>query len=188
MHIHAIRADYGRPWQLPETINNPNKLAYFAGSSLGNFTPEESVSFLHQVRQHIGAQGGLLIGIDNKKDCSTLNKAYNDQQGVTARFNLNALSHINTLINSRFNTENFQHLAFYNEAKGRIEMHLKSLQQQTISIAEKLIKLEPGETIHTENSYKYSSDEFAALAQQASLNIQEHWQDEEKLFSIYYLN
>jgi uncharacterized SAM-dependent methyltransferase len=117
-----------------------------------------------------------------------LNKAYNDQQGVTARFNLNALSHINTLINSRFNTENFQHLAFYNEAKGRIEMHLKSLQQQTISIAEKLIKLEPGETIHTENSYKYSSDEFAALAQQASLNIQEHWQDEEKLFSIYYLN
>ena len=188
MNIHAIRADYGRPWQLPEAINNSNKLAYFAGSSLGNFTPEESVTFLRQVHQHIGAQGGLLIGIDNKKDSTTLNSAYNDQQGVTAKFNLNALNHINSLINSRFNTEKFQHLAFYNEAKGRIEMHLKSLQQQTIRIAEKLIKLEPGETIHTENSYKYNSDEFAALAQQAGFDIKEHWQDEDQLFSIYYLN
>lgn len=188
MKIHAIRADYGRPWQLPEAINNPNKLAYFAGSSLGNFTPEESVQFLRQVHRHVGTQGGLLIGIDNKKDSPTLNQAYNDRQGVTAKFNLNVLSHINSLINSRFNTDKFQHLAFYNEAKGRIEMHLKSMQQQTIRIAEKLIKLEPGETIHTENSYKYSSAEFSNLAQQAGFSIKEHWQDNEKLFSIYYLN
>ena len=134
-----------------------------------------------------GAGGGLLIGVDLKKDTGRLNAAYNDARGVTAEFNLNLLARINRELGADFDLSAFRHLAFYDEALGRIEMHLESAKAQTVTIGSRPIRFDQGETIHTENSYKYSVREFQELAAGAGMAPVECWMDAEQLFSVHYL-
>ena len=186
LDIHATCVDYSKPWQVPDF--GPGRYnAFFPGSSIGNFDPVDALKLLQQVRKLVGKEGGLLIGLDLKKDADVLEAAYNDKQGVTADFNLNILKHINEGLNIDFDVNNFSHKAIYNEGKGRVEMHLECSKSHSIDIEGNIYSFKSGETIHTENSYKYSIDEFHALAAQAEFAPVKVWTDDEALFSIHYL-
>jgi dimethylhistidine N-methyltransferase len=185
--VHAICADFANKLDLPEDIPQAKKVVFYPGSTLGNFHPEQAENFLQRSQQSIGDDGGLLIGVDLQKDIDTLNAAYNDEQGLTAEFNLNILNNINSLTESDFNTAAFEHKAFYNTEEHRIEMHLVSKQDQAITIEETQIELRKGETLHTENSYKYTPESFAQLAKKVGLKVIKRWTDSEKLFGVFYL-
>lgn len=187
--IVAICADYGQPlrWESVDDGKPLRKLAFFPGSTIGNFTPDEAVAFLANVHGLVGRGGGLLIGVDMKKDRERLHAAYNDSAGVTAAFNLNLLHRINRELGADFDLARFKHHACYNEAQGRVEMHLMSLRSQQVRIGEQVFSFKEGETIHTENSYKYTQAEFRALAARAGFAAGEAWQDEDKLFSVFHL-
>jgi dimethylhistidine N-methyltransferase len=189
LRVIAVCADYSRPLTLPELddLGARRRIVYFPGSTIGNFTPAEAAAFLAGAREQAGAGGGLLIGVDLKKDTARLDAAYNDARGVTAGFNLNLLARINRELGAEFDLSAFRHRAFYDEAAGRIEMHLESVKAQAVTISGRVIRFREGETIHTENSYKYSVREFQELAQAAGLAPVECWTDAEKLFSVHYL-
>lgn len=189
LRIIAVCTDYCQPLDLPEvgSEEHARRVAFFPGSTIGNFTPEAAVDFLRNVHRTVGTGGGLLIGVDMKKDAVLLNAAYNDQQGVTAAFNLNLLRRMNRELGADFDTAGFSHHAFYNEALGRIEMHLVSRCKQHVRIDEKVFPFEQGESIHTENSYKYAVDEFQLLARRAEFEPVKVWFDKDKLFSVHYL-
>lgn len=186
LNIIAVCADYTRPFELPEGHLTGNRIVFFSGSTIGNFEPIMAKSFMQQTRQIIGPNGGLLIGVDLKKDPAILHAAYNDRQEVTASFNLNVLRRINRELHANFNLSQFSHLAFYNQDRGRIEMHLKSMCDQTITVSGERIQFLKGETIHTENSYKYSIEEFQTLAKNAGLHASKVWMDSKQLYSMYY--
>ncbi len=161
------------------------KLVFYPGSTIGNYEPEQALAFLEHVNSQLNSGDALLIGVDLHKDKQTLHAAYNDAQGITALFNLNALNHVNELINSNFDLEKFEHVAFYNEEKQRIEMHLESTLAHSVSIAEKQpLSFNKGERIHTEYSYKYTLDRFKQLAQQAGFDRQQVWLDDNQWFSL----
>jgi dimethylhistidine N-methyltransferase len=184
--IHAACVDYSVSWEIPDF--GPGRYnAFFPGSSIGNFEPGSAVKLLQQVRRLVGRNGGLLIGVDLKKDVSILENAYNDAQGVTADFNLNMLLHINRRLNADFEPEYFRHKALYNEEEGRIEMHLECLTDHRVRVSGRSYSFAAGETIHTENSYKYSIDGFHRLAAQGGFAPLEVWVDPDGLFSIHYL-
>jgi dimethylhistidine N-methyltransferase len=187
--ILAVCADYSQPlrWEGMDDGEALRKLAFFPGSTIGNFVPEEAVSFLTHVRAMVGSDGGMLIGVDMKKDRERLHAAYNDSAGVTAAFNLNLLHRINRELDGSFDVERFRHHAFYNESEGRVEMHLVSRCAQQVRIGEHTFSFEEGETIHTENSYKYTQAAFRALAARAGFGVGKVWQDEEGLFSVFHL-
>lgn len=189
LEVIAVCADYSRPLALPrlEALASRRRVIYFPGSSIGNFTPAEAAAFLRNVRGLAGRGGGLLIGVDLKKDKARLDAAYDDPGGVTAEFNLNLLARINGELGADFDLTAFRHRAFYDEAQGRIEMHLVSIQAQTVSLAGREFRFRAGETIHTENSYKYSIQEFQALCGGAGLEPVDCWVDAERLFSVHYL-
>ncbi len=188
LRVIAVCADYSRPLALPELDDlGARRIVYFPGSTIGNFTPAEAVAFLAGAREQAGAGGGLLIGVDLKKDAARLDAAYNDTRGITAAFNLNLLARINRELGADFDLSAFRHHAFYDEATGRIEMHLESVKAQAITISGRVIRFREGETIHTENSYKYSVREFQELAQAAGLAPIECWTDAEQLFSVHCL-
>ncbi len=188
--ITAICADYSLPLDLPviESAHDARRVAFFPGSTIGNFTPESALQFLTNIRQAVGANGGLLIGVDMKKDQEVLNAAYNDQAGVTAAFNLNLLRRINQELGADFDLVSFKHHAFYNEAMGRIEMHLVNQRKQRVRIKDRMFRFEEGESIHTENSYKYTVEEFRSLARQAGFGAGAVWVDRDQLFSVHYLD
>lgn len=150
-------------------------LVYYPGSSIGNFAPEEAHALLARFRHLAGKHGQLLIGFDLKKDPDQLHRAYNDVEGMTAAFNLNLLLRLNRELAADFNPMQFRHYAFYNPAEGRIEMHLVSLAEQTVSVAGQPFHFALGETLHTENSYKFLSDEFSALAGGAGWHLSGEW-------------
>ena len=152
------------------------RLVYYPGSSVGNFSPDEAVALLAQFKQLAGPDGQLLIGFDLKKNPVLLHQAYNDAAGVTAAFNLNLLTRLNRELDADFDLTQFSHYAFYNPTAGRIEMHLASLTGQTVYVAGKAFSFAPGETLHTENSYKYRGDEFSELAAAAGWQIKHHWE------------
>ena len=152
------------------------RLVYYPGSSVGNFSPEEATTLLTQFRQLAGPDGQLLIGFDLKKNPVLLHQAYNDAAGVTAAFNLNLLTRLNREFDADFDLAQFSHYAFYNPTAGRIEMHLASLSAQTVYVAGKAFSFAPGETLHTENSYKYHGDEFSELAAVAGWQLDQHWE------------
>jgi len=186
LEVHANRVDYSQPWEVPDF--GPGRYnAFFPGSSIGNFEPQAAVKLLQQIAQLVGRQGGLLIGVDLKKDKQRLEAAYNDKKGVTAAFNLNLLHHINSRIDSDLDATNFSHTAIYNEPLGRIEMHLVSQCSQSFRIGEHCYRMQKGETIHTESSYKYAVEEFHQLAKLAGFYPEKVWTDTEQLFSIHYL-
>ena len=186
LDIYATCVDYSQPWDVPDF--GPGRYnAFFPGSSIGNFDPVDALKLLKQVKQLVGNDGGLLIGVDLKKDIGVLEAAYNDKQGVTANFNLNILKHINQELNTDFDLDNFSHKAIYNSDKNRVEMHLECSKKHSVNIGENVYDFESGETIHTENSYKYTIDEFHQLSAQAGFNPVKVWTDEAALFSIHYL-
>jgi dimethylhistidine N-methyltransferase len=185
VEVLPVCADYEQPFQIPEPVRTPrSRLVYFPGSTIGNFHPARAARFLCRIAQRAGHGGRLLIGVDLKKDPEILNRAYNDDDGVTADFNLNLLKRINRDLGTRFVPENFQHHAYYNEAAGRIEMHLRSRRHQTVKVDDVEIEFEPNESIWTESSYKYSVDDFARLAGQAGFELETFWSDDEDLFSV----
>ena len=188
LHLMAVCADYTRPFALPRVAHGgQRRLAFFPGSSIGNFAPLEALRFLKNVAQQLAAGDGLLIGVDLKKDPAILNAAYNDAAGVTAAFNLNLLARCNQDLDADFDLGAFAHRAFYNDAAGRIEMHLESLRTQTVQVAGQAFAFTAGESIHTENSYKYRPDEFRHLATQAGFEPQHTWTDAGELFGVLYL-
>ncbi|WP_260843295.1 L-histidine N(alpha)-methyltransferase [Sedimenticola selenatireducens] len=185
--VHAVCVDFTHSIPIPNTAPEGNRLAFFPGSSIGNFTPNEALNFLSMVRSTIGQGGMLLIGVDTKKEPAILHAAYNDAAGVTAKFNLNLIHRIRNETGVDCDPENFEHQAFYNADLGRVEMHLISRCEQTLHLNGHRFQLHEGETLHTENSYKYSPDEFIRLAERAGLQPIRHWLDDEKLFAVYLL-
>jgi dimethylhistidine N-methyltransferase len=186
--IKALCADFTKPLTLPlrPKPSFEKNIAFFPGSSIGNFEPEEAVVFLKNVRRSVGEGGGMIIGVDLKKDPKILHAAYNDSRGITRHFNLNLLERINRECGSNFDLSRFAHRAFYHHERGRIEMHLVSLQDQTVEIDESSIEFREGETIHTENSYKYTPEEFQQLASEAGWKAMSIWKDPQSFFSIHY--
>lgn len=156
--------DYTRPFNLPGTAQNTIKIVFFPGSTIGNFTIERARSFIRIIADVVGGDGGLLIGFDLKKDTRTLENAYNDSEGVTAAFNKNILLRLNRELGADFNPEYFEHRAFYNEMESRMEMHLVSLAEQKVRVNGAEFHFSKEESIHTENSHKYSIDEFRELS------------------------
>jgi dimethylhistidine N-methyltransferase len=185
----AVCGDYTR--QLPvrqlEIVNGVRRVVYFPGSTIGNFDPSDALAFLDNARAVAGPGGAMIVGVDLKKDPAILHAAYNDAQGVTAAFNLNVLSRINRELGADFDVANFEHRAHYDPRAGRVEMHLVSGSDQRVTVGAHQFRFSAGETIHTENSYKYSVEEFQALAGQAGFTPEHCWLDPQRLFSIHYL-
>jgi len=161
-------------------------IALFLGSNIGNFDPEESRSFLREVRSMLRPDDGLLVGADLKKAASVLVPAYNDALGVTAAFNRNLLVRINRELGGNFDVQKFEHRVIYNEEHGRIEAHLASLGAQTVTLRglDLEIGFEPGETIHTENSYKFDLDQLSELARDTGFSLKRTWFDSARRFSF----
>ena len=188
LEVHAACADFMQDFELPDGTGEGRKLAFFPGSTIGNFEPHEALAFLQRVRRLVQPDGALLIGVDLKKDPEVLHAAYNDSAGLTAAFNLNLLQRLRAELGAEVNPQGFKHRAFYNAARGRIEMHLVSRRAQEIRVHGRRFHFEPGESIHTENSYKYSLEEFHALARRAGLQPRQAWLDSARLFSVHYLS
>jgi dimethylhistidine N-methyltransferase len=186
--ITPVCADFTTAFTLPETPGPVRRtVAFFPGSTIGNLEPAEAENFFRKISLLCGTEGGLLIGVDLKKDRLTLERAYNDSLGVTARFNLNLLTRINRSFGAGIRQDKFQHHAFYNDDFGRIEMHLVSLVEQTIKLNGTTFSFQEGEHIVTEHSYKYSLDEFAKLAGRSGWAVKGLWTDAANLFSVHYL-
>ena len=186
--IHPVCADYTAAFTLPD-VERPvaEKVIFFPGSTIGNFEPERARALLARMAGVAGPGGGLLIGIDLKKEAALLEAAYNDRQGVTEAFNKNLLRRINRQAGGTFDLDNFAFRAVYNPRAGRVESYLVSRCDQRVEVDGRTIAFEEDETIHTENSYKYSRDEFAGLAASAGWTVQEVWVDEKNRFSVQYL-
>jgi len=188
LEILPVAADFTKPIPIPGFSQPPKKyVAFFPGSTIGNFEPDLAIQFLQGVTKTIGLDGLLLIGFDLKKDIETLLAAYDDQRGVTASFNKNLLSRVNGELGGNFNLNTFEHVARYNENKGRIEMHLKSTKEQTVSINKELFEFLEGETIHTENCYKFTKESFTAMSSKAGLSPVKTWTDDKNLFAVMLL-
>ncbi len=187
LHVYPICADITQPFALPDAIDGLTRVGFFPGSSIGNFDPAQARAFLRNVRETVGEGGALLIGVDRKKSISALEAAYNDPGGVTAAFNLNLLHHINATLDGNFDVSAFEHDARYNEALGCIQMFLRATRAQTVSVAGTTVAFAAGETLHTENSYKYHPDEFLALAEGAGFRDQAYWSDAQSRFALFLL-
>lgn len=185
LNIHAVSADFTKKLDLPLDLNKKNQLVFFPGSTIGNFHPQDALKFLETVTHMLGQTGYLLIGVATKKDISILERAYNDEQRLTEQFNLNLLVRINRELSADFDLSKWQHQAFYNQEKNRIEMHLKSLVDQVVHVQDEIFSFSAGETIHTECSYKYSIAEFQSLVLQAGYTFEQVWQDDDQLFGLY---
>ncbi|MEY6433478.1 L-histidine N(alpha)-methyltransferase [Thioalkalicoccus limnaeus] len=183
--IRAVCADYSVPFELPLEPHWDHLAAFFPGSSIGNFEPADARRLLRQVAERLGDGGRLLIGVDLRKDARILDAAYNDDQGVTATFNLNLLWRINRELDGDFDPHQFRHRAFFNSAASRVEMHLVSQVDQQVEIAGQGFGFARGESIHTENSYKYGIEDFRELARGAGFRPEEVWTDPDRYFSLH---
>lgn len=182
--VHPVVADFTKPLKLPAT--SARRAGFFPGSTIGNLTYGEALVFLCRAAALLKG-GGLLIGVDLVKDPSILHAAYNDAAGVTEAFNKNMLVRANRELDANFDLDAFAHYAFYNPPHRRIEMHLMSLKAQKVSVAGTSISFSEGETIHTENSLKYTPDGFRALAREAGFTPKQMWTDPDRLFSVHWL-
>ncbi|TFH85970.1 L-histidine N(alpha)-methyltransferase [Billgrantia azerbaijanica] len=187
LEVHAAWADFSRRLALPEGIAGRRAVAFFPGSSIGNFEPAEAEAFLARLRRMLSPGSGVLIGVDLVKARRVLEAAYNDAAGVTAAFNRNLLVRMRRELGAEVEATAFDHLAFYNAAASRIEMHLVSRHRQAICLAGERFPLAAGERLHTENSCKYSVAGFQALARRAGYAPAAVWTDPQGLFSMHYL-
>jgi len=165
--VLPVEADFTRDFDLPSQIRNRPRVGFFPGSTIGNFEPADATEFLRQAGRILGSGATMIVGVDCIKDTAVLNAAYDDAAGVTAEFNLNILHRMNRELGGDFDLGSFRHRAFYDVANHRIEMHLESLRPQTVHVAGRNFTFAKGETIHTENSYKYTIESFRSLAQEA---------------------
>ena len=186
--VHAVSADFIRPFAVPAMVGTGLRVGFFPGSTIGNFTHEGAIEFLTGTKEVVGPNGAMLIGVDLKKDERILHAAYNDSQGVTAAFNLNLLARLNRELGATFDLCRFRHDAFYNAERSRIEMHLVSLSEQTVTLGGEVISFQKDETIHTENSYKYRPDEFVHLARMAGWRLEQRWLANDDMFSVFLLH
>jgi dimethylhistidine N-methyltransferase len=182
--VLPIETDFTKPFSLPAAIADVPRAGFFPGSTIGNFEPHEACSFLRHAGRILGKGAVLIIGVDLIKDAKVLNAAYDDAAGVTAKFNLNLLTRINRELDGTFDLESFSHEAFYNSERHRIEMHLASKKRQKVRVCGRLIDFRAGETIHTENSYKYTLESFGALARGSGWAPVAVWTDKKKYFSV----
>lgn len=183
----ALAADFTQVFALPRVARDGRRIGFFPGSTIGNFAPLEAAAFLKRTAALLGPGGALIIGVDLKKDRHLLDAAYNDSAGVTAQFNLNLLRRINRELGANFDCDKFAHRAVYNAGQGRIEMYLDSTATQTVHVGDRSFSFGNGESIHTENSYKYTVPEFETLASSAGFTPGRVWTDRRKLFSVHYL-
>lgn len=188
LEVLPVCADYGDSLELPHPRVEPVRRAvFFPGSTIGNFTPPDAQRFLARMARMARSGGGILIGADLRKAPALLEAAYDDAAGVTAAFDLNLLVRLNEEVGADFALDRFRHRAVWNEAAGRIEMHLVSTVDQDVRVAGRRFRFAAGESIHTENSYKYSLDGFAKLAEGAGLAVRQVWTDERRWFSVQWL-
>jgi dimethylhistidine N-methyltransferase len=187
LEVRALCADLYQPLPASALPKRRRRLAFYPGSSIGNFEPDDARAFLHGLQPLLGADGALLIGVDLKKDPAILHAAYNDAAGVTAAFNLNLLRRMQRELHVGVDVDAFAHRAFYNDAAGRIEMHLVSRHAQRVQLDGERFSFAAGEAIHTENSYKYTVAEFYALSRAAGFAIERTWTDPLAMFSVHYL-
>lgn len=187
LDVHAVCTDFSQQLELPDDFDDQQKLAFFPGSSIGNFEPDGALNLLKRVAGAVGEGGKLLIGVDLKKDEEILVSAYNDAAGVTEDFNLNLLQRMQDELQAEVDMDSFSHRAFYNDERGRMEMHLVSDCDQKIGIGDDEFLFSKDESIHTESSHKYHVDEFAELALKTNFVVEEVWTDVEQLFSVQLL-
>jgi dimethylhistidine N-methyltransferase len=185
--VYPVAADFTEPFELPKAVAGMPKVGFFPGSTIGNFEPHEACQFLRSAREILGKGALMIIGADLEKDERVLYDAYNDAAGVTARFNLNVLVRINRELGGNFDVSAFTHRAIYNRERHRIEMHLISRKPQNVRLLGTSFSFRHGESIHTENSYKYSIERFAALARGAGWKVRTSWTDAAGMFSVHAL-
>jgi dimethylhistidine N-methyltransferase len=185
LEVLPVTADITQNFALPRPAQvAPARVGFFPGSTIGNFEPHEAAAFLRNAGRILGAGATLIVGADLIKPVDILNAAYNDAAGVTAKFNLNLLVRINRELGGTFKLDTFEHHAFYDRERHCIEMHLVSLKRGKVQVAGETVEFRAGETIHTENSYKYSIESLGALARGAGWQPAAVWTDERKYFSI----
>lgn len=188
--IHATCVDYSKPWKLPtlHDTHKPSIVGFFPGSSIGNFEPRRAIELLQRIHDAQGIGSNLLMGIDLLKDIKVLHAAYNDEQKITAQFNLNILHHINRELHGNITVDYFSHCAFFNPKHSRMEMHLTSNLDQIAHISGKAFHFRMNENIHTENSYKYSLNSFEQLVRIAGFKVDAIWSDDQQQFAIVNLH
>ncbi len=186
--LQPLCADFSRPLRLPIPPRAPRRtVLYFPGSTIGNFESREAAMLLRKMRNEMGDAGGILIGVDLKKDPALIEAAYNDRAGITAEFTLNMLARLNREIGSHFELSAFAHRAHYNPMAGRIETHIVSRREQQVKVGRVNVAFRADEAIQVEYSCKYSLEDFAALAARAGLAVQRVWTDPQGMFSVQYL-
>ena len=185
--VHPVTADFTENFELPQAIRDLPKVGFFPGSTIGNFEPDEASGFLRRAAQILGKGSLMIVGVDLEKDESVLHPAYNDDAGVTAKFNLNLLVRMNRELGANFDVSSFVHRAHYDRAMHRIEMHLYSRKDQRVRLCGRTVSFATGESIHTENSYKYSIPRFGALARASGWRLDTSWTDAKGMFSVHAL-
>jgi dimethylhistidine N-methyltransferase len=186
--LQPLCADFSKPLRLPIPPRAPRRtVLYFPGSTIGNFENREAAVLLRKMRNEMGDAGGILIGVDLKKDPALIEAAYNDRAGVTAEFTLNMLARLNREIGSNFELSAFAHRAHYNPMAGRIETHIVSRREQQVKVGRVNVPFRADEAIQVEYSCKYSLEDFAALAARAGLAVKHVWTDPQRMFSVQYL-
>lgn len=186
--VEPLVGDFTQPVTLPASVpGGARRIAYFPGSTIGNFLPGDARRLLVGIAEMIGEDGGALIGVDLEKPLAVLEAAYNDADGITADFNLNVLHRMNAELGADFDIPSFEHLAFYNGEDRRIEMHLVSGVDQEVCVADTPFRFRAGETIHTEYSHKYTPERFDELARLAGSQVVETWTDPREWFGVFYL-
>ena len=187
LEVAPIEGDFRAELKLPTHLANAPRIGFFPGSTIGNFETSEACSLLTAMATSLGSGASLIIGVDLEKDVARLQRAYDDEEGVTAAFNKNLLSRINRELGGDFDLAAFRHAAIWNQQDHRIEMHLVSETTQIVHVLGHRFGFAAGETIHTENSHKYTVARFQALATQAGWRPSEVWLDDERLFSLHEL-
>ena len=188
LHVEPVLADFTGAFQLPVDPARGRRVGFFPGSTIGNFSREEATGFLGMARQMLGAGSRFVIGVDLVKGQEALIAAYDDSQGVTATFNKNLLVRINRELQGDFAVEEFDHAARWNEALSRIEMHLVSRRDQIVTVSGRAFAFKSGESIHTENSHKFTVGSFGELAQSSGWSVEKHWLSTGGEFAIFSLS
>lgn len=186
IEVSTFCADFTSDFVLDHALQGEKEVIFFPGSTIGNLEPSDAVKFLRRLSDMLKSDGGFLIGADTKKESHVFLRAYDDSEGITARFNLNLLERLNREYAGNFKIDNFSHEALYNDEKGRVEMHLKAETPQYVRLNDCVFSFNAGETIHTESSYKYNPEEFEGIAAEAGLKLVKSWTDSNEMFRVYY--